>query len=525
MKCYYCGNELGKGDICSYCGANMHYYKKIIASSNLLYNRGLAKAKERDLTGAVESLRRCLRLNKANIDARNLLGLVYYEMGDYPGAISEWAISRTLLTQDNPATPYLYELIGGEKRAAVNELVEKYNQAVVYQQQGSVDLAILQLKKVLAEQPGFLKARQLLGLLYASQGEYNEAKSQLRSAEAIDRKNPRTQWYLKEIGKISKAMGVSNRHHHKEDSVSYQNGNDTVIQPVQKRFASPRAAVYNFVIGMLIGALVVYFLVVPSVRASINSNANKSVTSANEQLAQQKATVDSLKSQIETLNSKVASYESADAESATTTSNYEYMLKAYQDIQDSDLTSAQSALDKVDESILSSDMDTIYQGLVSQAYGDELKSYYQTASSSYQSKSYATAIENYKKIIELDESYNDGAALYYLAASYYQYGDNDNAVTYYKKVMKLFPDSEYATESQKMISTIESSSKSTSSSSTTGTSTDSSSSTTGTGANSSSSTTGTGTNSSGSTTGTSTNSSSSTRGTSTTSTSTTLQND
>ena len=42
------------------------------------YNDGLKKAKIRDLTGALASLKKSIRFDKYNKDARNLLGLVYY---------------------------------------------------------------------------------------------------------------------------------------------------------------------------------------------------------------------------------------------------------------------------------------------------------------------------------------------------------------------------------------------------------------------------------------------------------------
>lgn len=51
--------------------------RKIRLISNSFYNAGLERAKRRDLTGAVEYLKKCLNLNKYHIDARNLLGLIY----------------------------------------------------------------------------------------------------------------------------------------------------------------------------------------------------------------------------------------------------------------------------------------------------------------------------------------------------------------------------------------------------------------------------------------------------------------
>ncbi len=80
----------------------MDSYNKIIRLSNTFYNDGLKKAKVRDLSGAANSLRKSLQFYKANIQARNLLGLVYYEMGEVVDALSEWVISRSLKPEDNP---------------------------------------------------------------------------------------------------------------------------------------------------------------------------------------------------------------------------------------------------------------------------------------------------------------------------------------------------------------------------------------------------------------------------------------
>ncbi|MCR5720010.1 MAG: tetratricopeptide repeat protein, partial [Lachnospiraceae bacterium] len=96
MFCYNCGCNLSKHDFCTSCGVDVSLYKKIMATSNLLYNEGLEKANVRDLTGAVNSLRHSLKFNKNNIEARNLLGLVYFEMGEYVAALNEWVISKNM---------------------------------------------------------------------------------------------------------------------------------------------------------------------------------------------------------------------------------------------------------------------------------------------------------------------------------------------------------------------------------------------------------------------------------------------
>ena len=76
MECYNCGAQLGRENYCSKCGADVKIYKKILMASNSFYNEGLERANVRNLSGAIESLKKSLELNKMNMDARNLLGLV-----------------------------------------------------------------------------------------------------------------------------------------------------------------------------------------------------------------------------------------------------------------------------------------------------------------------------------------------------------------------------------------------------------------------------------------------------------------
>ena len=86
MKCYVCNSQLdNNSDYCLKCGADVSVYRIVVRTSNTYYNQGLEKAKVRDLTGAVDSLRTSLCINKNNIKARNLLGLVYFEMGESCG--------------------------------------------------------------------------------------------------------------------------------------------------------------------------------------------------------------------------------------------------------------------------------------------------------------------------------------------------------------------------------------------------------------------------------------------------------
>lgn len=200
MECYNCGAELTKEDFCPDCGIDVSVYKKIIRTANLCYNEGLARASIRDLTGAAEYLKACLRYNKNHKEARNLLGLIYFEMGETVEALSQWVISKNLHPRDNIAARYLDEVQKNPaKLETVNLTIKKYNQALTYCRQNSCDLAVIQLKKVLSLNPKLVKGHQLLALLYIQDKKYDLAKKELRLAGKVDANNLTTLRYLKEI--------------------------------------------------------------------------------------------------------------------------------------------------------------------------------------------------------------------------------------------------------------------------------------------------------------------------------------
>ena len=58
-------------------------------------------------------------------------------------------------------------------------------------------------------------------------------------------------------------------------------------------------------------------------------------------------------------------------------------------------------------------------------------------------------------MIELDETYDNGNALYYLAQSYRRNDDIDNAKTYYQKFADLYPGTERAANAQRYLNTEE----------------------------------------------------------------------
>ena len=129
MICYNCGNKVPiRNRECDYCGEDLRVLQRAYRISNSYYNIGLSKTKVRDLTGAVFILKKSLEINKRNTDARDLLGLIYFEMGETVAAISEWVISKHLDQNSKRSESYLDRVQSNPNKLDVlSRSIKNYN--------------------------------------------------------------------------------------------------------------------------------------------------------------------------------------------------------------------------------------------------------------------------------------------------------------------------------------------------------------------------------------------------------------
>lgn len=443
MQCYKCGAQLGREETCPKCGMNVKVYKKLIAISNYLYNAGLERAKVRDLSGAVNSLKASLQYNKANIQARNLLGLIYYETGETVSALSEWVISKNQKEKDNIADRYLNDVQSNPAMLnTINQTIKKYNQALVYCHQDSADLAIIQLKKILSTNPKLVKAHQLLALLYIRDSKYDLAKKSLRAAEQIDRSNTITMSYLAEI---EERTGVkeekSKKRRKKESTVEYHNGNETIIQPTNLRDNSGWMMILNILVGLVIGVTATYFLIVPSIRQNLQKTANVTVTEKNDAIASKNQKIQELEDQLTKLTKDVEKAKGDSEEFQKQIDSYSRLLAAYQSYQQGTLEEAKEALAKIEAGQLDTQAKQVYNAIQTDINSKYLENTYTEGYTEYNSRHYEQAAELLQKVIDVDDTYHNGDAIYYLAQSYRIIGENEKAAVLYQKIIDEYPSS------------------------------------------------------------------------------------
>ena len=466
MRCYKCNSVLSETNFCNSCGTDVTLYKKIVKMSNTYYNMGLAKARVRDLSGAADLLRRSVRIDKRNVNARNLLGLVYFEMGECVAAFTEWVISKNIKSEKNVADSYLKAVQSNpNKLNLMNQSIKKYNIALEATGQGSTDMAIIQLKKILSMNPNFLKAQQLLALLYMKDEEYDRALKILNKSILIDVNNTLTLKYLDEIKTIkqekAKAKGKAPKKTAKANVESKEreqlSGNDVIIPKNAYREVNYGLITFiNIVIGIVIGAAMVFFIVTPAKQSDVNKEYKDKINSYQDNVAMLNINVSELERQVENLKTEKSQVEAALQEVSNQkvdTAIYDVMIGATNKFLANDIVGCADVISAVDTSKLTSEaMTAMYNGLKTATYSKAGKHYYDIAYKAFNSADYATATPAFEKAVIY---VTDDVGLWYSMGKCYkaQNGgvNNDQSRACFEKVIELAPGSEYAgwAESQK----------------------------------------------------------------------------
>lgn len=423
----------------------MEYTTKLLYQSNYWYNDGLKRANIRDLSGAVVSLKKSLQYNRENIAARNLLGLVYYGRGEVGEALVEWIISKNLRSHENIANYYIQKLQENPGDLdTVNQAIRKFNQSLAYSQQNGEDLAIIQLKKVVAAHPEFLKAYQLLTLLYLQTEQYGKARQTIKEAHKLDTTNEITLRYMHELNQLRKKKGPKPQKEEKPQTVTYNIGNETIIQPASASVKDHAGimTIINIVIGIVVGVAVMWFLIVPAVTRSTSDKTNKQVVEFSDKIATQEAQISALKKELDGYRATSEEAQNAQQTAASTMESYEIVLNIYSHYTAEDMSDSAMVeeLLKVNPEALGLIARERYDTMTADIYDRYGTILYNTAQQNYEVANYADAIANLITVMQMNEGLNDGKAMVLLYRAYEASGDTENANAWKERAQLSYPD-------------------------------------------------------------------------------------
>lgn len=470
MLCYQCGCRLSELGYCTGCGADVRAYKKIMYAAEYSYNDGLERAKVRDLSGAVNSLRQCLKFNKQHVDARNLLGLIYFECGEVGAALIEWVISATVREEKNLALDYMEIIQSNQGRLdIIRTTIKKYNVSLELCQNGDYDMAIIQLRKVLNQNPKFLKAHQLLGLLYVQREEWEKAKREFMHCKRIDGGDVKTLRYLKEVEEqldpddVHTSGRGKNKKRQKEESAAVykSSGNDVIIQPLNGKEPLGINAFIQIALGIVIGLCVTIFLITPSKVQSAQDELRVQINDYAEQLDRKNTEIVELETRISQLEQTNLSLQDklnalSGSDGALREIN-ELMAAAYAALdQSQDVMKIEQHLGAVSQTYVEQEASPEFLDLYNylrSSIGDSVsQSYYSSGLDAYNQMDYTTAITHLGRAYQYDR--NNDNALYYLGLAYMDSGDVEHAAESFNQLIEVFPNSTLVTKAQQKLAEI-----------------------------------------------------------------------
>ena len=371
VLCPHCGAQVRKNGYCSECYLPLSMLKKAQNTSNYYYNIGYDRASARDLSGAIESLLQALRYNKRNVPARNLLGLIYYEIGEAVQAMSEWVMSINYQQENNLATKYLKELKKDPARLeSVDQLARKFNMAIQYAHSEDYDLSILQLKSALSDNPHFVKGYLLLALLYIGTDNYEKARVTLRRVLKIDKANSLAVHYLREMGDTEENIIEMRKQNvdndglldddYLEEIVVTEDGRapkkiekKNLFQEIKAKkdtsvvrtgqFGQVSLAKYSglyMLLGLAFGVLLFSFFILPGQKKKLRVENEQLIKTYSEELAGKNSTINSLSAEVDSLTKQIDTLQNGAAQGETDLPDYSNVVSGMSD------TDLQNMIDK-----------------------------------------------------------------------------------------------------------------------------------------------------------------------------------
>lgn len=447
--CPRCNRGLSERKSCAHCNITPNAYKKILNISKILYNEGLQKAQARDLTGAIEILVRSVKLNKYNIDARNLLGLVYLEIGESVLAFQQWVVSKSLQPDQNIANEYLKKVQENQSNLdRLSTAIKKYNQALAYIKQGSVDLAMIQLKKIITTNSNFVKAYCLLALVYIKEGEIEKAQKELYRALEIDKGNYLAHRYLHSLGLTT------------EDSVLIDPKEEARIERKKvRRQIIINQSVQQFMgvlFGLALGVAILYLLVMPNQLKNKNdiidakSNelriASESIESLTTLKSENEETIKGLQLDLKNALRENSELSSKDAK-------VQKLMLSMTSYLGGNVEESASYLQSVDVAdSLDGVLNNLYQQLVSVIYVEAALKTYQEGKTAYDKVNYALAQEKFEACIQYATNENFADDAYYYLGRAYQFTEQPaKALEMFNYLVATYPQSNQINNAKKQI--------------------------------------------------------------------------
>lgn len=425
--------------------------QKIQLISKKLYNQGLEQANNRDLTGAIASLQKSLLFDKSNIQAHNLLGLVYYEIGQIGLALKHWVLSSNFQKEDNLAFTYMKQ-VQNDKRTLEKqtEAIKKYNQALQALQQKSEDMAYIQLKSIVLLHPKFVEAHCLLALCAIKSGEPARALEAIEQALSIDHYHPLALRYYQHL-KPNKIRPVTTEKPKREVQRSVPQYSRQGYQKANQKQRSNWGAlnfIGLFVTGAVCMAALMYILVIPNKINELKQEITQVQQKAQQDRQKIETDIANYQAQIQQLQQENSTLETTNKTLAEEQKRLDEIQKIQQIsllVQQNKVEEAAPLIYAIDTSLLNSEQQATHEQWVQTVYPKAAKIFYDQGVRNYnQGKNDAAKYIEAQYLFEQSLRYSQNEyfsddALYFIGAIHENIGETKKAIEVYEKLLEQYP--------------------------------------------------------------------------------------
>lgn len=405
--------------------------------ADLHYNRGLAAATDRDMTAAVTELSTALTIRRDHTQARDLLGLVYYETGQAARALEQWIISRELDPAGELSARYIDDMQhdAGRLRAMESALV-RYNRALHSCRSGHDDAAAVELRRSLTQNPKLLVAWQLLALVEAHRGRLTQAERMLRRAAAIDIGSGLTQ-HLKKL--VSGERGTQEERRGRVLPGRKKEKEEGAIRNTGNRRSFLNTNLFNILIGAAVGIMGTWALLTPAKVRETKNEMNARIVEYTNTVTEQKEQIGILQDRVATLQQAVADAEEASETSERRAKSYRGLLNVYKAYGENDIETAGRAVLDIDESLLDDEALAIYNEIKGPVTAQAYDMFSEEGLFAFDGGNFSEAIPLLEMAVSIRN--DDYITLNRLAHAYRYTNDPANALKYFQAIVDTFPDS------------------------------------------------------------------------------------
>ena len=279
--------------------------------------------------------------------------------------------------------------------------------------------------------------------------QYAKARQMIRKAHKLDTTNEITLRYMHELKQL-RSDKVAKLKEEKDQTVSYKLGNETIIQPISATLKdnATMMTILNIVIGIVVGAAVVWFLIVPTVKQNMSAKTNKEIIAYSEQIAGKESEIDILNQELTQYKSESEATENEKAIAQGTQASYEALVAAIEHYRQTNYNRATLAdeLLAIQTESLGATGKTTYDTIANEVFEEQCSSLYEAAQKSFAVANYGTVIEKMEKVVKMKEGYANGEAILLLMNAYQKNGDTEKATQVYNRILELYPNTEIATK-------------------------------------------------------------------------------